>query len=110
MLDKKPPRERLRAAIAEREKRRQRMEEAAAALDRANNLLREAENRLTTELADVDAAIAAHHANRVKTWAGAGGEKPSGDVPKHLAARRKARDEAREEVSAATACPGHNGS
>jgi hypothetical protein len=102
MLNKMQPRDHLRAAIAEREKRRQCVEKAAAALDRGNGLLREAEARLV-QLSDVEEAIASHHAAKVKAWAGSGGERPNTDVPKHLIARRKARDETREEVSAAKA-------
>jgi hypothetical protein len=66
MLNKMEPRDQLRAAIAEREKRRRCVVSAADALDRANDLLREAETRLATEFADVDRAIAVHHADRVK--------------------------------------------
>ena len=73
----------------------------AGAVDRANTLLREAETRLTTEFADVDQAIATHHAQQVKAWAGTGGEKPSGDLPKSLIARRQARDKTVEEIGAA---------
>jgi hypothetical protein len=56
---------------------------------------------LTTEFADVDQAITAHHAQQVKAWAGAGGGKPSGDLPKSLIARRQARDKTIEEIGAA---------
>jgi hypothetical protein len=101
MLQKNTSRDQLRATIAEREKRRQCVEEAAAALDRGSALLRDAEARLQTEFADVDAAIATHHAERVKAWASFGGEKPSIEVPKTLLARRKARDETIEQINAA---------
>jgi hypothetical protein len=37
----------------------------------------------------------------VKIWAGTGGEKPSGDLPKSLIARRQARDKTVEEIGAA---------
>jgi len=37
----------------------------------------------------------------VKAWAGTGGEKPSGDLPKGLIARRQARDKTIEEIGAA---------
>jgi hypothetical protein len=37
----------------------------------------------------------------VKAWAGTGGERPSGDVPKSLIARRQARDRTVEEIGAA---------
>jgi hypothetical protein len=42
-----------------------------------------------------------HHAQQVKAWAGTGGERPSGDVPKSLIARRQARDRTVEEIGAA---------
>jgi hypothetical protein len=100
MVNKMTPRDLLRNAIREREKWRQNVEKATTALDRGNALLRDAETRLT-QLLDVDDAIAAHHAEKVKIWAGTGGQKPSGDIPKNLLARRKARDETREEISAA---------
>jgi hypothetical protein len=100
MLNKMQPRDHLRAAIAEREKRRQSVETAEAALGRGNGLLRDAEASLA-QLSDVDDAIAAHHAQKVKTWAGTGGERPNADVPANLVERRKARDETREEVEAA---------
>jgi hypothetical protein len=53
------------------------------------------------QLSDVDNAIAAHHAQKVKTWAGTGGEKPNAQVPESLIALRNALDETREEVEAA---------
>ena len=37
----------------------------------------------------------------MKAWAGTGGEKPSGDLPKGLIARRQARDKTIEEIGAA---------
>ena len=57
--------------------------------------------RLSTEFADVDQAIATHHAQQVKAWAGTGGERPSGDLPKSLIARRQTRDKTVEEIGAA---------
>jgi hypothetical protein len=101
MLDQ-TTRTRLRAAIGEREKRRESVEKATAALARANDLLRDTEARLAN-LSDVEGAIAAHNAQRVKAWAASGGEKPGIDLPKNLVARRKACDETREEVTAAKA-------
>jgi hypothetical protein len=95
-----PPRDLLRAAITEREERERRVKMATDALARANDLLHDAQVRLT-EFAGVDEAIAAYRADRVKAWAGLGGEKPSMGVPENLIARRQARDEAGEEVSAA---------
>jgi hypothetical protein len=78
----------------------QSVQKAVAALDRGNALLRDAEASLS-QLSDIDDAIAVHHAEKVKAWAGTGGEKPSGEVPKNLLARRRARDETQEEIDAA---------
>ena len=110
MLDKMTPRDQLRAAIAEREKRRQNVEKATTAADRGNALLRDAEARLV-QLSQVEGDIAAHTAEAVKKWAGGStGEKPSLEVPKNLVARRKARDETREKVEAAkVACKALSG-
>jgi hypothetical protein len=94
------PRQALRNAILNREGAERKRKAAETSLQRANDLLRDAEARLA-QLSDVDTSIAAHHAEQVKAWAGTGGEKPSGDLPKNLIARRKARDETREEVEAA---------
>jgi hypothetical protein len=49
-------------------------------------------------------------AQQVKAWAGTGGEKPSGDLPKSLIARRQARDKTVEEIGAAkVACKALSG-
>jgi hypothetical protein len=102
MPNKAQPRDHLRATIAKREKRRERVEQAVTALERGEALLHEAEARLA-KLSDVEKTIASHHAATVKTWAGSGGEKPCLDVPKTLIARRMAREETVKEVNAAKA-------
>ena len=102
MLNKTRPRDLLRAAIAERAERQRCVEAATDTLARANDLLREAEAKLA-EFAGVEEAIISHRADKVKAWAGSGGKKPGMDVPEDLIARRKARDEASENVSAAHA-------
>jgi hypothetical protein len=102
VLTQSKPRDVLRAAIAEKEKRRRRVQRAASALARGQALLKDAEASLT-QLSDVEEAIAAHHAEKVKAWAGSGGKKPSIDIPERLIARRKERDSASEEITAARA-------
>jgi hypothetical protein len=94
------PRERLRTAIAERELRQRRVEASCAALDRATNLLRENEASVAG-FADVENAILSARADTMKTWARTGGTKPDMQVPEHLMARRKAREEAAENFDAA---------
>lgn len=109
MLNKTRPRDLLRAAIAERDERLRRAEAARTALTRANDLLREAEAQ-SAEFAEVEEAIIAHRADRVRAWAGSGGKKPDMDVPESLIARRKSRDEASDRVSAArSACKALSG-
>jgi hypothetical protein len=100
MRDKTQPRKILRAAIAERDERKRRVEVATATLTRANDLLREADDRLA-EFADVEGAIISHRVDKIKDWAGSNGKKPRMDLPENLIACRKSRDEASENVTAA---------
>jgi hypothetical protein len=99
-LPKTQPREILRAAIAERDEWQRRVEVATATLARATDLLREAESRLA-EFSAVDEEIVSHRADKIKDWAGSGGKKPNATLPENLIARRKARNEASEDVACA---------
>lgn len=99
---KAPLRAVLRAAIEARDAAAERLREASAALDRADQGAVRAQLRLR-QIGDVDAEILAHSAAAYRTYAVSGGDPPSADVPPHLAEKRGRRDAAQAELAAAKA-------
>jgi hypothetical protein len=100
MLSQPKPREILRNAITERDLRQKRFDAAEVALARAELMLCEAEQNLST-FADVEEQIASHGANIVMASIGTGDKSANLSLPETIVARRTARDEAREIVATA---------
>lgn len=87
-------RDRLRAAIAKRNSRREAVRMAEATAARADALLREAESALAA-FGNVDAECAAFRSSLVRQAVSSGGEVTTLDLPPHLHKRVRDRDAAR---------------
>jgi hypothetical protein len=100
MLATTKVRELLRVAIAERDQATEVEANAARAVVRAKALVDDAEQALAV-LAGVEDEISTHRAGAVKAWATNGGERPSGDLPPHLASKEAAKADAETKLTEA---------
>ena len=100
MLSQPKPREILRNAITERDLRQKRFDAAQVALARAELMLCETEQNLST-FADVEEQIASHGASVVRSSIDTGEKSENLSLPETIVARRTARDKARDTVATA---------
>lgn len=92
----------LRAAIANRNAAVASVRSATETASRGQTLLARAEAELA-KLGDVENAVTAHRAGKIKQFATNGGPEPDMSLPHDLIERRAARDEARDHVAATKA-------
>ena len=90
----------LKVAISDREEAAEIEGIAARAVVRAKAMVDDAEKTLAA-LAGVEEEIAARKADDIRAWASNGGERPTGGLPQHLAAKRELKIDAETKVTEA---------